>query len=253
MKDLNGKNIWLIGASSGIGEALAKELAMQGANLALSARREKELDKVKKSLQGNKNISLPLDVSNLDELKKAASKLKNDWGQIDSVITLAAIYYPEKIQKLEAEKTAKLIEINLTSNFYLCEAVLPILTKQKEGQIVFCGSVAGYVGLPKGQPYCATKAGVISLAESLKIELAEDHPKIDVKVICPGFVKTPMTDKNNFKMPMVIEAEEAAKAIAKGLKSKKFEIHFPRKFTNIMKLLEIMPYRLYFWLSKKLI
>lgn len=105
MKDLNGKNIWLIGASSGIGEALAKELAMQGANLALSARREKELDKVKKSLQGNKNISLPLDVSNLDELKKAASKLKNDWGQIDSVITLAAIYYPEKIQKLEAEKT----------------------------------------------------------------------------------------------------------------------------------------------------
>jgi short-subunit dehydrogenase len=130
----------------------------------------------------------------------------------------------------------------LNGAFNAVHAVLPILKSQAHGQFVLCGSVAGYCGLPNGQPYSATKAGVINLAESLRAE--EGH--LDIKVINPGFVRTPLTDKNNFKMPMMIEPEEAAKIIVKGLQSKKFEIHFPKRFTFLMKILSVLPDFLYF-------
>ena len=126
----------------------------------------------------------------------------------------------------------------------------PQFESQGHGQIVICASVAGYRGLPTGQPYCAAKAALLNLSESLKVEL---EPKnIDVKVICPGFVKTPLTDKNDFPMPMIIEAEDSAIAIKKGLCSRAFEIHFPKRFTYIMKLLHILPHWLYFVVARKM-
>ncbi len=142
----------------------------------------------------------------------------------------------------------KAIDINLRSVFYVLDAVLPQFEQQKSGQIILCSSVAGYKGLPNGQPYCATKAALLNLAESLRIDL---QPKnIDVKVITPGFVKTELTDKNKFHMPMLITTDQAASYIIKGMASNKFEIHFPKKFTYIMKLINLLPYRLYFGLMR---
>lgn len=244
------KNIWIIGCSSGIGEALARELAAQGANLALSARNKDKLNEQNKELGGKHDV-LAFDVADFAGLKAATRKLKSKWGHVDSVILMAATYSPGDVFELEYDKVKQVIEVNLLSAFSLSELVLPWLIEQKKGQLVFCASVAGYRGLPTGQPYGATKAGLINLAESIYCEVKPKYPEIDIKVINPGFVRTPLTDKNDFEMPMIIEPEEAAKAIAKGLLSSNFEISFPRLFTSIMKLLEMIPYRLYFWLVKK--
>jgi short-subunit dehydrogenase len=245
------KNIWIIGCSSGIGEALARELAAQGANLAMSARREAELETLNNEL-GGKHEVLAFDVADFEGLKAATKKLKSKWKQIDSVIFLAATYSPGDVFELEYEKVKQVLEVNLLSAFSISELVLPWLLQQQHGQFVLCASVAGYVGLPTGQPYGATKAALINLAESIYCEMQKKCPQIDIKIISPGFVKTPLTDKNDFKMPMIITPDKAAKAIAKGLLSSEFEIRFPWLFTSIMKLLEILPYPLYFWLVKKM-
>lgn len=244
------KNIWIVGCSSGIGAALAKELAAQGANLALSARSKDKLNSLNKELDGKHQV-LPFDVADFAALKSTTKKLKSTWKQIDSVIFLAATYSPGDVFELEYEKVKTVLEVNLLAAFSISELVLPWMLEQKNGQLVFCASVAGYRGLPTGQPYGATKAALINLAESIYCEMQKQCPQIDIKVINPGFVRTPLTDKNDFKMPMIIEPEQAAKAIVKGLLSSKFEIRFPWLFTSIMKLLEITPYRLYFWLVKK--
>ena len=126
--------------------------------------------------------------------------------------------------------------------------MIPLLKKQNGGQLAFTGSVAGYKGLPKGQPYSATKAAIMNFTESLYVE----EPGIDVRLISPGFVETPMTDMNDFEMPMVIKPDEAAKALAEGLLSNSYEIHFPKKFTFIMKFLRLLPHWLYFKITKKM-
>ena len=156
---------------------------------------------------------------------------------------------PMKIDKLDMEITRQMIEVNLLGAFNTVHAVLPILAKQSRGQVALCGSVAGYIGLPGGQPYSATKAAIINLAETLHAELPK---KIDVKLISPGFVRTPLTDKNNFNMPMMISPEQAAIYIADGLLSKNFEIHFPKKFTIILKFLELLPYWLKLFITRRI-
>ncbi|MEM9468946.1 MAG: SDR family NAD(P)-dependent oxidoreductase [Pseudomonadota bacterium] len=248
MKTLSGKNIWLIGASSGIGETLAKELHYRGATLILSARSEDKLAEVRKNLGGQHHI-LPLDVSDYEAVKKAAEVVKNQTRSIDSVINLAAIYEPTAVQDIDTDFMHKTVSVNLSGMFHVVQSVLPMMREQDYGQIALCGSVAGYRGLPNGQPYSATKAAVINLAESIR---AEEGDKLDIKLISPGFVETPMTDKNQFEMPMKIQPEEAAKAIADGLTKKGFEIHFPKKFTLIMKFIRLLPASFYFALAKKL-
>lgn len=237
------KNIWIIGASSGIGAALARELSKQGANLALSARREDELNSLNNKLGGSHHV-YPLDVTDVKALQKAASDLSAIWPRIDSVIFLAAIYTPSQLEKLDIQDAHKTVNVNLNGAFNVVHSILPSMIAQKSGQIALCASVAGYRGLPNGQPYSATKAAVLNLAQSLRTEQAKNG--LDIKVISPGFVKTPMTDKNDFDMPMVITPDQAAKAIAKGLQSKSFEIHFPKKFTFIMKIVRLLPAWLYF-------
>lgn len=246
MKPYDGNHIWIIGASSGIGEALARELAAQGSVLALSARSEDALERLNADLGGGHYV-FPLDISDTQAVTKAAQSIQAKFPKLDSIISLAAIYSPTTLDKLDMTETRKIIDVNLMGSFNIVHAALSIFETQKSGQIVLCGSVAGYRGLPSGQPYSATKAAVINLAESLRA----DKPYLDIKLINPGFVRTPLTDKNDFKMPMMIEPEEAAIAIAKGLKSKSFEIHFPRKFTYIMKFVRSMPYALYFFLAQK--
>lgn len=246
MDRFEGKNIWIIGASSGIGHALSKDLSQRGAKLILSARSADKLEALKTELAGDTHV-YPVDISNLESLQNALKFVQEKCGHIDSIINLAALYEPASIKDMNIEKARLLVDVNLTGSLNLIHAALPVLKSQSHGQFVLCGSVAGYRGLPNGQPYSATKAAIINLAESLKVE----NPDLDIKLISPGFVRTPLTDKNDFEMPMMIEPEEAAKAIADGLLKKNFEIHFPKKFTILMKLLRLLPNAVYFKIAGK--
>lgn len=249
-QDYADKQIWIIGASSGIGESLARELAARGATLILSARSEDKLDALKEDLKGVHH-TVPIDIADPDTTVHAAGYIATRIGRIDSVIVLAAIYQPMRLDALDMEMVHNMIDVNLKGYFHVAHAILPILKKQGGGQLALCGSVAGYRGLPKGQPYSATKAGILNLAESLRLETRQDN--IDIRLISPGFVRTPMTDKNDFEMPAMIEPETAAQAIADGLLSGRFEIHFPKRFTLVIKLLRLMPNALYFWLARKML
>jgi len=249
MNSYKDEFIWIIGASSGIGAALARELAVRGATLALSARSKDELDKLASSLNGNHKVFI-LDVTDAKTIVGTVQAIHATFGRIDRVVFLAAVYVPMKIDALDASVTKQIIDINLTGAFNVTEAVIPIFKTQKtKAQIALCGSVAGYIGLPGGQPYSATKAAVINLAESLYAECANDF---DVKLISPGFVRTPLTDKNDFKMPMMIEPEQAAVEIANGLLLRSIEIHFPKTFTALLKLLCLLPYSLSLRITRKI-
>ncbi len=242
---MKNKSVWIIGCSSGIGEALAKELHDQGSNLVLSARNEDKLNALNNELD-QKHQVLPLDAGNPQAMIKASKSIKN----LDSVVFLAAIYSPHSDTPKPIEFVHDMINVNLGGAFNTVYAVRDLFEKQGYGHIALCGSVAGYRGLPNGQPYCATKAAIINYAESLKIEL---EPKnIKVQVINPGFVKSPLTDKNEFDMLMIMETKDAAKALAKGLSSNRFEINFPWGFTVIMKLIRALPQCLYFMLSRQM-
>lgn len=248
MKDstYHNKIIWIIGASSGIGEALSKELSSKGAIICLSSRRAQELEKLKCSLAGAEHNIFPLDVCDAAAVIKTANAIHSHYGRIDSIIFLAAAYKPMMIEALNIADVRQIVETNLLSAFYVLQAVIPLLKSQSYGQIALCGSVAGYIGLPGGQPYSSTKAAIINLAHSLRAELPKT---IDVKVINPGFVKTGLTEKNNFEMPMMITPEKAATFIADGLLRNNFEIHFPKKFTFFLKLIQLLPY----FLSTKIV
>jgi len=243
--DYTGKTIWIIGASSGIGRALAYELDRRGAALLLSARRQNELDHLLSELKGP-HRAFAVDVADLSGMMNAVEHAKTHLSQIDSIVQMAALYDPSPLSKMDIATTRKIVDVNLMGMFNMVHAVLPLLTKQGFGQLALCGSVAGYRGLPNGQPYSATKAAVINLAETLRLE----HPELDVRLISPGFVRTPLTDKNDFDMPMMIEPDVAAKALADGLLASGFEIHFPKKFTFLLKLLRVLPNAVYFKLAK---
>lgn len=244
-----GETIWIIGASSGIGKALAHELANQGATLILSARSEDKLNKIQQNIGGNKHKVLPLDVSDPTLVKQATQTALSNATLLDRVIFLAGIYDPKSIEDIDLDFAQRIINVNFIGALYVTQSVMPIFKKQGAGQLALCASVAGKIGLPNGQPYSASKAALINFTESLHAETPKD---IDIKLINPGFVTTPLTDKNDFDMPMVITAEKAATAIAKGLQSGAFEIHFPKKFTYIVKCIASLPYILGRPLAKKI-
>jgi len=247
MNILHNKTIWIVGASSGIGEQLAIKLAQKGARLILSARREDKLQDIASRLHGSDHQILVCDVANYESVVTATNKLDS----VDSVIFMAALYNAPDTKKISIDTIRNIVEVNLMGAYNLLDLIVPKLEKQGHGQIVLCGSVAGYCGFPHGQPYSSTKAAISNLAESLYTEL---QPKnIDVKLISPGFVKTALTQKNDFDMPMIIDAEKAAEHIVKGLTKKSFEIHFPKRFTLLLKILRHMPYRLYFQISKRML
>ena len=242
------EHVWIIGASSGIGRALAVAYAKRGAKLILSARREAELTGLNQELGGSHAV-VPLDVAEEASFEQAMLQV-GALGRIDRVIFLAAIYTPLSIQEIGAEDIDRIIDVNLKGAFRTVRHVLPLLLGQGGGQFALCGSVAGYCGLPNAQPYSATKAAIINLAETLRVEQGD---VIDVRLISPGFVETPMTAKNAFEMPMIVSVETAAGDIIKGLDGKGFEVHFPKRFTRLMKLLRLLPYCCYFWIAKRFI
>ncbi len=239
------ETIWLIGASEGIGAALAREYARRGARLILSARSGQRLDALAESLGPGHHV-LPLDVSDRADVEAAAQAIAGR-GPVDRVINMAAIYDPGRTIEIDPDTAAKIVDVNLTGSFLVARAAVRVL--RDGGQLALCGSVAGYVGLPQGQIYSATKAGVINLAESLRAELAG---RADVRLINPGFVATRLTGKNDFEMPALLQPAEAAAKIAEGLDRRGFEIHFPRRLTIGLKLLRALPYWAAFPLTRRL-
>ena len=243
------ENIWIIGASSGMGRELAIRLSKHGANLILSARNQEAFIALNNTLGANNQI-FPLDVADSEAIKATISKAFAQNKTIDRIIFMAALYDPKSIKEIKKDFVQHLMQVNLIAPINLAIDIIPYLAKQANSQIVFCCSVAGYTGLPIGQPYSSSKAGLINFVESL---YAESPENVDIKIINPGFVKTPMTDMNRFKMPMIISPQDAADRIIAGLNSNRFEIYFPTLFVLIMKFLRILPYKIKLFLTQKIL
>lgn len=247
---MQGKNVWIVGASAGIGAALARKLAAEGAQVAVSARNEEALRQLVAEMPGGGHKALPVDAIDAASVQAAAEVLAGEWSRVDLIIYNAGAYDPMGVNSLNVTAIDKMIAVNLNGAFYLLAAAMPLFTRQGGGHLALVASVAGYRGLPNALGYGASKAGLINLAESLRVELA---PKgVKVQVVNPGFVKTRLTEKNEFPMPFTISAEDAADAFFRGLQRRAFEIHFPRRFTYIMKWLKSLPNWAYFAIAAKL-
>lgn len=240
--DWRGKRVWIIGASTGIGEALARSLAGQGARLVMSARGAQRLEALAESLPGLD--ILPLDLSDSAGLPAAARRASELLGGLDIVVFNAGTYQPLQAWELTPENIRATLNLNLLGVMDGVAAVLPGMLAAGQGHLVIVGSVAGYRGLPKAAVYGPSKAALINFAESIYMDLAPRG--IAVSLVNPGFVATPLTAQNDFKMPALITAEQAAEAILKGLARGEFEIHFPKRFSCFLKLLRLLPARLYF-------
>ena len=233
---------WIIGASTGIGAELANSLVKNGETVILSSRNEEALRKLQKTMSegfsGNALVE-PLDISDSQQILSSVDRLFLKHRKIHRVIIMAGLYDPGPILEATPSKTENIIKTNLVGPANLVHAVLPKLKNQRNyPQLVICASLVGVIGLPNGQPYSCTKAALINFTESLYVE---EGNWLDVKLINPGFVKTRLTDLNNFKMPALISAEKAANIINRGLNKKAFEIHFPKKISLLVKLLSILP------------
>jgi len=248
ISDWRGKRVWLMGASSGIGEALARKLADAGADVALSARRAERMAEL---AQGMPNaLVLPCDATDAAALDAARERIVASWGGVDLAVYLAGDYVPMRAWEFERQAAERMIAVNLTGAMAFAAALTPLLLKQERGQIAFVSSVAGYRGLPKALVYGPTKAALINFAETLWLDLAPRG--IGVRLINPGFVATPLTAQNDFAMPALITPDEAAREILRGFATDAFEIHFPKRFTRVLKLLRLLPHRLYFPLIRRL-
>jgi len=245
---MDNKTIWITGASSGIGKALAVKFSKEGWNVAISARREKLLDEIAKS---NNNIyPFSLDVTDSEKCKFTFENIKKQIGDINISVFCTGIHDPKSEKKLNIDKIRKIMEVNFFGTINSINAVYDYYKEKKSGQISIVSSVAGYRGLPAAGAYCASKSALSSFAESLFFDLKRFN--VRVSLVNPGFIKTPMTDQNNFPMPMIKSAEFAAEQMFKGLTQKKsFEIHFPVAFTSMMKVLKVIPDGLYFKIVEK--
>lgn len=246
IRDWQGRRVWLVGASSGIGAALTRRLAREGARVAISARRREPLAEL---AAGRANLRVcPMDVTEAGAFERVRDELEADWGGIDLVILNAGTYEPLRAWELTPAAVRRTLDVNLLAVFDGVAAVLPALI-ERGGGLVLMGSVAGYGGLPRATVYGAGKAALINLAETLYLDLAPRG--VGVWLVNPGFVHTPLTERNDFHMPALISAEQAADEIVAGLAGGGFEIHFPKRFSRFLKLLGLLPYRLYFSLVRK--
>lgn len=244
---LSGKTIWLMGASEGIGRALAVQLASTGARVIISARNAERLQSLLADMSGTGHRAIPCDVTDADSLAAAWHSIGN--GVIDWVIYNTGTYEPMSADTLNLAQVKKMVDTNLHGALRVLSHVIPDFVARRAGHIALVGSIAGYRGLPGAMGYSLSKAAIISLAESLRCDLAPY--KIGVQVINPGFVKTRLTDKNDFAMMNIITPELAARRILRDLGKRKFEIRFPWAFTTLFKIFRLLPYAWYFGLMEK--
>ncbi len=243
----NNKNILVIGGSFGIGEELCINLSKLGSNLAIVARSKDKIDNLCKNLEGN-HMPISCDFSKEGDVNKLSVTLKKSWDRIDIIIFCVGVYTPMNLDNFNLKKAKNIIDINLNSFLNFIDSFLPWFKKSKISHLAIISSVAGYFGMPNSLAYGASKAALNNLSESLFYELKQYQTK--VQLINPGFVKTRLTDQNDFKMPGIITASKASKLIIKKLSKNSFEIKLPLIFTFIMKFLSILPYKIRFFLFK---
>jgi short-subunit dehydrogenase len=248
------KNCWIVGASSGIGFELAKKLCKNGYNVIASARSLENLNLLKIAIEDEKKSSLNsknygeiavenVDVEDYQSLNKTWHNILTKNHKIDLVIFASAIYEQMDLRDFDLELAKKIMHVNFDGFLNFLHLVVPHFMENNSGHIATIASVAGYSGLPKSLTYGASKSAMINLCEGIYPELKANN--ISLSVINPGFVKTRLTAKNKFPMPFLISQEQASDYIYQGLMTKKFEIHFPKKFTFILKFLRIIPYKIY--------
>ena len=245
----NQKKIWITGASSGIGKALADKFALEGWKVAVSARRKEILDDMAK----NENIfSYPLDVTNQGNVGEVFRKIISDFGNIDLCVFSSGTYDPKLEQEINIKQNKFVMETNFFGVLYCIKSVEKHFKDKKKGHISIVSSVAAYRGLPNSSGYGPSKAALTNLAESLYFDFKKYYVRISL--ISPGFIKTPLTDKNEFPMPFIKTPEFAAEKMFNGLtKGKAFEIHFPKELTFLLKFLRVLPYRIYLFLIDKFV
>jgi NAD(P)-dependent dehydrogenase (short-subunit alcohol dehydrogenase family) len=254
MIDWRDRTVWLVGASSGIGRATASALHAQGAHVVVSARNADALQTFVQTHPGA--LALPLDASDALAVHTAAQALATQ-GRLDCVVYCAGHYHPMDATRMDLSELLRHNQINYLGALYLLDAVVPHVLNQtmdprtrQRGHISLMGSVAGYRGLPSSLAYGPTKAALINLTETLYLDLHAQG--VGVSLINPGFVDTPLTRQNQFKMPALITPEQAAHEILRGWAQGAFEIHFPKRFTFWMKALQLLPYTAYFAATQRL-
>ena len=247
--DWSAERIWVIGASSGIGAEVARLLLARGARVAMSARSAAALDALAATAPAGCALALPLDVTVPLELREAYAKLTAQWGGCDRVLYLTGTYAPMRAQSIDVDVARRVLATNFTGLLDVLAITLPGLCAQGRGGVCIVASVAGYRGLPHALIYGPTKAALINLAESLYLDLRAEG--VAVNLVCPGFVETPLTAGNEFRMPALITANEAAREVVRGLERGVFETHFPKRFTRVLKVLRFLPDRWYFALIRR--
>ena len=245
----NQKKIWITGASSGIGKAVAEKFAAEGWKVAVSARRKELLQDMAK----DQNISsFPLDVTDRSQINNVFQNILKEFGNIDICLFSSGTYEPKDEQNIDPDKIKNVINVNFLGVIDCVKAVEEYFKNKKTGHISIVSSIAGYRGLPNSSGYGPSKAALTNFCESIYFDFKKFG--VRVSVISPGFIKTPLTDKNEFPMPFLKTVDYAANQIFNGLvKSNAFEIHFPKGLTLTLKFLRILPYKLYLFLVDKLV
>lgn len=245
IKNWKNVNVWLVGASDGIGAALAKKLLALGANVTLSSRRKEKLDEIAKDFPNAKVQTL--DVLDLER----AREISLGFSKLDLVIFMAADYSPMRSDELDAKRAGQIVDINLKGAINVSTVALDVFKKQKSGHLSLVASIAGFIGLPQSSVYGSTKAALINFGESLYHDLKPMG--LDISIVNPGFVKTRLTEKNEFDMPFIMTPEEAADHIIKGYGKGCFAITFPFAFSMFFRTIRVLPYSLHFKLLKALV
>ena len=245
----NQKKIWITGASSGIGKAVAEKFAKEGWMVAVSARRKEILENMSK----DQNIfSFPLDVTKSEDCKNVFDSIISKFENVDLCIFCSGTYDPKKEQEMDLKQNKFVMDVNYFGTLNCVKAVEKYFKDKRNGHISIVSSIAGYRGLPNSSGYGPSKAALTNFAESIYFDFKKFN--VRVSVISPGFIKTPLTDKNEFDMPFLRSPEYAADKVYKGLvNSNSFEIHFPKQLTLTLKFLRILPYKIYLFLVDKLV
>jgi len=233
-----GKRYWLVGASEGLGRALAQRMSAAGAELILSARDGKTLEALAAELPGRAQV-LPMDATDPDQVAAAVAQI----GRVDGLVYLAGVYWPMKATEWDSDRAAQMVTVNVNGAIRSVGAVLPQMLARGGGHIVLTGSLSAYRGLPGAIGYASSKAAIMSLAESMQCDL--HRTGVDVQLANPGFIRTRLTDKNDFTMPFLMEPDAAARAMLKHMESDRFAVDFPWMFSTVFRLSRLLPEVIY--------
>lgn len=239
MRDWQGKRYWVVGASEGLGRALAHKMSASGAELVLSARSEDRLNELAAELPGKTQV-VPVDVRDMQSVKDAVATA----GHLDGMVYLAAVYWPQGAKKWNPDEVELMCDINYTGGARCIGAAIGPMIERDEGHIVICGSISVFRGLPGSIGYTSSKAGLASLAESMQCDLV--NTGVDVQIANPGYIKSRLTDKNTHAMPFIMEPEDAAQRMFEHMNTDRFKTNYPFLFSSFFRFSMFWPDWLYY-------